>query len=268
MAHTVVDDIHEPQLFALAAGSSVILADGHCLGLLLPVRGLEHRKRKFHADLIVALAQFLELLLCEVEFPSGIEVDGVDEEVRMDVFPVCVGADQNFIALIVLGQLQRRRMSSDRVDRFAFGEALYHVVEHDTVSFVAEPLGGHEVCIDAFRLTVDTRDQFCSFPYSFLVLHGVAHHSAHATAGLTALVVGKADNGHSSPMLSFQDHPDSSAEFRECLVYTVQIDCGHSSHVRQGDELVQISADGLQFFSTSFSPSMTTTCFPKQQAVT
>ena len=81
MAHAVVDDIHELQLFALATGGRVILADGHCLSLLFPVRGLEHRKRKFHADLIVALPQFLELLLCDVQLLSSIEVDGVDEEV-------------------------------------------------------------------------------------------------------------------------------------------------------------------------------------------
>ena len=96
MAHTVVDDIHELQLFTLATGCSVILADRHGLGFLLPILGLEHRKRKFHTDLVVALPQLLELLLCDVQFLSGIEVDGVDEEVGMDVFPVCVGTDQNF----------------------------------------------------------------------------------------------------------------------------------------------------------------------------
>ena len=81
MEHTVVDDIHELQLFALAAGGGVILTDGHGLGLLFPVRGLEHRERKLHADLIVALPQFLELLLCDVQFLPSIEVDRVDEKV-------------------------------------------------------------------------------------------------------------------------------------------------------------------------------------------
>lgn len=54
----------------------------------------------------------------------------------MNVFPVCVGADQNFIAFIVLSQLQCRRMSGDRIDRFAFREALHHVVEQYAVGFV------------------------------------------------------------------------------------------------------------------------------------
>ena len=93
MAHTVVDDIHELQFFALATDRSVILTDCHGLGFLLSLPGLEYGKRKLYADLIVALPQFLELLLCDVQFLSGIEVDGVDEEVGMDVFPVCVSAD-------------------------------------------------------------------------------------------------------------------------------------------------------------------------------
>lgn len=75
VAHTVVDDIHELQLFALSTGGRVILADGHRLGLLFPVRGSEHRERKLHADLIVALPQFLELLLCDVQFTACVEVD-------------------------------------------------------------------------------------------------------------------------------------------------------------------------------------------------
>lgn len=238
MAHTVVDDIHELQFFALATDGGVILTDGHGLGFLFSVRGPEHRKRKFHTDLIVALPQLLELLLCDVQFLSGIEVDGVDEKVGMNVFPVCVGADQNFIALIVLSQLQCRRMSGDRIDRFAFWKALHHVVEQHAAGFVMQPLGGHEVRVDRFRLTVDARDQPLTVTLGFLVLHGVPHHGSHASGGLTTLVVGEADNGHPSPPLSFQNQSDSGAEFRECLAYTVQVDHRDTSHVRQGDKLV------------------------------
>ena len=243
MAHTVVDDIHELQFFALATGGRVILADGHRLGLLFPVRGVEHRERKLHADLIVALSQFLELLLCDVQFLPSIEVDGVDEKVGMNVFPVCVGADQNFIALIVLSQLQCRRMSGDRIDRFAFWKALHHVVEQHAVGFVMQPLGGHEVRVDRFRLAVDACDQLPPIELSFLILHGVPHHGSHTSGGLAPLVVSKADDGHSSPPLSFQDQPDSSTEFRECLAYAVQIDYRDASHMCQGDKLIQISAD-------------------------
>ena len=243
MEHTVVDDIHELQFFALATGGRVILADGHRLGLLFPVRGIEHRERKLHTDLIVALSQFLKLLLCHVQFLSRVEVDGVDEEVGMNVFPVCVGADQDFIALIVLSQLQCRRMSGDRINRFAFWETLHHVVEQHTVGFVMQPLGGHEVRVDRFRLAVDACDQLLTVTLGFIVLHGVPHHGSHASGGLSSLVVSEADDRHFSPPPSFQNQPDSNAEFRECLAYTVQVDHRDASHVRQGDKLIQIPAD-------------------------
>ena len=243
MAHTVVDDIHELQFFALATGGRVILTDGHGLGFLFSVRGPEHRKRKFHADLIVALPQFLELLLCDVQFLPSIEVDRVDEKVGMNVFPVCMGADQDFIPLIVLSQLQCRRMGGDRVDCFAFREALHHVVEQHTVGFVMQPLGGHEVRVDRFRLAVDACDQLLTVTLGFLVLHGVPHHGSHASGGLSSLVVSEADDRHFSPPLSFQNQPDSGAEFRECLAYAVQIDYRDASHMCQGDELIQISAN-------------------------
>ena len=243
MKHTVIDDIHELQFFALATGGRVILADGHCLSLLFPVRGFKHRERKLHADLIVALPQFLELLLCDVQFLSRIEVDRVDEKVGMDVFPVCVGADQDFIPLIVLSQLQCRRMSGARIDRFAFWEALHHVVEQHAVGFVMQPLGGHEVRVDRFRLAVDACDQLLTVTLGFLVLHGVPHHGSHASGGLSSLVVSEADDRHFSPPLSFQNQPDSGAEFRECLAYAVQIDYRDASHMCQGDELIQISAN-------------------------
>ena len=221
----------------------MVLADRHGLSFLPPVFRLEHRKRKFHADLVVALSQFLELLLCDVQFLSRVEVDGVDEEVGMNVFPVCVGADQNFIPLIVLSQFQCRRMSGERVDRFAFWEALHHVVEQHAVGFVMQPLGGHEVRVDRFRLAVDACDQLLTVTLGFLVLHGVPHHGSHASGGLSSLVVSEADDRHFSPPLSFQNQPDSGAEFRECQAYAVQIDYRDASHMCQGDELIQISAN-------------------------
>ena len=59
VAHTVVDDIHELQLLALATGRRVVFPYGHGLRFLLPLLGLKHRERKFHTDLVVTLPQFL-----------------------------------------------------------------------------------------------------------------------------------------------------------------------------------------------------------------
>ncbi len=149
----------------------MILTDGHSLRFLFLLLGLEHRKRKLLADLIVALTQFLQLFFGDVQLLSGIEVDRVNEEVGMDVFPVCVGADQNIITLIVLRQLQRRRVSGDRIDCFAFGEALYHVVEQHAIGFAVEPLGSHKVRVDRLRLAVDACDEPLTSELCFLIVN-------------------------------------------------------------------------------------------------
>lgn len=151
------------------------------------------------------MPQFLELLLCDMQFPSGIEIDRFDEEVGMDVLTVCVGADQNFVSLIVLGQLQRGRVSGDRVDCFAFREALYHVIEQYTVRLVVEPLGGHEIRVDRFRLTVDTCDQLLPLELGLFILHGIPHHGAHASGGLAPLVVCEADDSHTGDLSRLED---------------------------------------------------------------
>ena len=96
-------------------------------------------------------------------------------------------------------------MGGDRVDRFAFRKALHHVVEKYALGFVIQPLGGHEVCVDRFRLAVDACNQPLPLELSFLVLHGVPHHSSHASGGLSPLIIGEADDRHFSPPLSFQD---------------------------------------------------------------
>lgn len=123
----------------------------------------------------------------------------------MDVLTVCVGADQNFVSLIVLGQLQRGRVSGDRVDCFAFREALYHVIEQYTVRLVVEPLGGHEIRVDRFRLTVDTCDQLLPLELGLFILHGIPHHGAHASGGLAPLVVCEADDSHTGDLSRLED---------------------------------------------------------------
>ena len=75
MAHTVVDDIHELQFLALTTDGGVIFTDGHMFGLLSVGIRHEHRERELHTHFVVALAQFLQLLFCDVQFLSGVETD-------------------------------------------------------------------------------------------------------------------------------------------------------------------------------------------------
>ena len=164
MAHTVVDDIHELQFFALATGGRVILADRHGLGFLLPVFRLEHRERKLYADLIVALLQFLELLLCDVQFLPSIEVDGVDEEVGVDVLAVYMGADQHLTAVKVLRQPPRGFVGLSGIDRRALRKALHHVVKHYAALFVMQQLRTQKLIERGFRLTADSADELLPLP--------------------------------------------------------------------------------------------------------
>ena len=136
--HTVGDDIHELQLLALTAGSGMIFADGHALGLLSIGIWYEHRQRELHTHIVVALVQFLELFFCDMQFLAGIEVDRVDNEVGMDVFSLGMGTHQNFMSIKILSQIQSRGVSNGRIDVRTFRETLHHVVEHRTVRFMVQ----------------------------------------------------------------------------------------------------------------------------------
>ena len=145
------------------------------------------------------MPQFLELLLCDMQFPSGIKVDRVDEKVRMDVLPVYVGADQHLAAVEVFRQPPRGFVGLPGIDRRALRKALHHVVEHHAAVLVVEQLGIQEVVIDALGLTVDAADERPVLPCGFLLLHDVEHHAAHGGVGLRApLVVHEMYDGHTA----------------------------------------------------------------------
>ena len=138
MAHTVVDDIHELQFLALTTDGGVIFTDGHALGLLSVGVGHEHWQSELHTHFIVALAQFLQLLFCDVQLLARIEADRVDDAVRMYMFSVCVSTDKDFMTTEVLSQLQSCGVSSGRINIGALRKALHHVVEHRTVRFMVQ----------------------------------------------------------------------------------------------------------------------------------
>ena len=84
------------------------------------------------------MPQFLELLLCDMQFPSGIKVDRVDEKVRMDVLPVYVGADQHLAAVEVVRQPPRGFVGLSGIDFCTLRKTLHHVVEHHPAVLVIE----------------------------------------------------------------------------------------------------------------------------------
>ena len=75
MTHAFLDDSHELKFFALTTLGHVIFTDGHMFGPLSVGIRHEHRERELHTHFVVALAQFLQLLFCDVQFLSGVETD-------------------------------------------------------------------------------------------------------------------------------------------------------------------------------------------------
>ena len=116
MTHALLYDSHELKLFARATLGHVIFTDGHMFGPLSVGIRYKHRQRELHTHFVVALAQFLELLLCDVQFLPGLEADRVDDEVRVDVLAVCVRTNQHLMTGEILSQLLRRRMCDSRID--------------------------------------------------------------------------------------------------------------------------------------------------------
>ena len=113
----------------------------------------------------------------------------VDDAVRVDVFTVGVGADEDFTALKVSGKPPRRFMGCARVNVRAFRKALHHVVKLDTAVLVVQELRTQKLVERRFRLTADTADELLTIPKCFTHLRHISHYTFHAAARLRSLFV-------------------------------------------------------------------------------
>ena len=178
--HARIDGVHEPQLPALALQSRVVFRAAHAAGLLR--WRVKDRKTHFLTDHVIAPHQLLQLFLRHVQIFAGLNVDGVDDAVGVDVFPVYMGADQHLAAVEVFRQPPCGFVGLPGIDRRAFWKALHHVVEHHTAVLVVEELRVQEIVVDALRLAVDAADERPALPCGFHLLHNVEHHAAHGGA--------------------------------------------------------------------------------------
>lgn len=114
----------------------MVLRTAHASGLL---RGrLKDRQAHLLTDHVIAPHQFLDLFLRHVQLFAGLKVDGVDDAVGVDVFPVDVGADQHLAALEIFRQPPGGFVSLPWIDCLAFWKALHHVIEHHAAVLVVE----------------------------------------------------------------------------------------------------------------------------------
>ena len=132
--------------------------------------------------MVIADTQRLNLLVRHVKILAGLKIDAVDDAVRVNVFAVGVGADEDFTALEIPGKLPCRFVRRVRVNVCAFRESLHHVVELDTALFVVQELRTQELVERRFRLTADAADEILTIPERLLFLCHVAHHAFHAAA--------------------------------------------------------------------------------------
>ena len=137
---------------------------------------------QFLADLVIADAQLLNLFVCHVYLLTRLEVHTVDDAVRMDVFAVGVGADENFAARKISGKLPRRFVGCAWVNVRAAWEALHHVVELDATILVVQQLRTQKFVERRFRLTADSADELLTIPDRLAHLRHIPHHAFHAAA--------------------------------------------------------------------------------------
>ena len=154
--------------------------------MLIP---LKFRQSQFFANLVIANAQLLNLLIRHVYFLSRLEVHAVDDTVGVNVFTVNVGADQHLAALKISGEPARCFVRRARVDVSTFREALHHVIEHHAAVLVVQQLRAQKLIERGFRLAANAADEILAIPERFSGLRDVAHHAFHAAARLRTLFV-------------------------------------------------------------------------------
>ena len=89
----------------MALQRRVILRAAHAAGLLCG--RLKDRQAHLLTDHVIAPHQLLQLFLRHVQLFAGVEIDGVDDAVGVDVLPVYMGADQHLAAVEVFRQPPR-----------------------------------------------------------------------------------------------------------------------------------------------------------------
>ena len=114
----------------------VVFRAAHAAGLLC--WRVKDRQAHLLTDRVVAPHQLLQLFLRHVQLFAGLEVDGVDDAVGVDVLAVYMGADQHLAALEVFRQPPCGFVGLPGIDRRTLRKTLHHVVEHHAAVLVVE----------------------------------------------------------------------------------------------------------------------------------
>ena len=143
----------------------------------------------FHADLVTDLPHLLQGVGGEVQLFSGVRVDRVDDQVRVQVLRVDVCGHQNLAAW----EEPLRQFLSDfvrfrRRDFLFGGEGLDILVEEGSVGLSVEVLGRHETLLCQLRRAVDTGEiAAAGFVHRLFFLGHIADHPPHGARRLFPL---------------------------------------------------------------------------------
>ena len=154
--------------------------------MLIP---LKFRQSQFFANLVIANAQLLNLLIRHMYLPTGFKIDAVDDAVRVDMLAVDMRTDQNLAALEISGEPACRFVCRARVNVCTFWKTLYHVVKHHAAILVVQELRTQKFVERRSRLAADAADEIQTIPERFSRLRDIPHHTFHAAARLCALFV-------------------------------------------------------------------------------
>ena len=193
------------------------------------------------------MAELRQVRLFKVELPAGLEADGVDDEVGVDMLAVRVGGHDDLVVLPLLCQLQCDLVRQLRRDRFLRMEGLDEVIVHPAAVFSVLQLGADELGAAGICLAVHAGHQMAVLIGGLFLLHHVLEHCAHAAAGLPAGTVDSCDDGHVSHR-PLQQRLERTLDVGVEGTGLLDIHGGDASHVGQGGELVEVVALGFQGF--------------------
>lgn len=142
-----------------------------------------------HADLVADLPHLLQGVGGEVQLFSGVRVDGVDDQVRVQVFRIDVCGHQNLASWEeplrqLLGDLVRFR----RRDFLFGGEGLDVLVEDGSAGLSVKILGCQKTFLCQLRRAVDTGEiAAAGFVHRLFFLGHIADHPPHGARRLFPL---------------------------------------------------------------------------------
>ena len=202
--HGFLDCDDQLELPAVASVGRPVLPCPQSLGAPVLLVWLQGGQTVLHADMIADLPHLLQGVGGEVQLLSGVRVDGVDDQVGVQVLRVDVCGHQNLAAWEEpLRQFLSDLMHFRRRDFLFGGEGLDVLVEEGSVGLSVEVLGCQEAFLRQLRRAVDPGEVAAAgFIHRLFLLRHVADHSPHGVRRLLPLLNVAAGRQRRSPALS------------------------------------------------------------------